>query len=217
VHIVDDDNFLQSKDDIYMANFNSPTFTEYAQAGLRLCNGRSEKCKGDDDKALGIVVTVTKDPAPPNWVYRVVVYGTRIEKLKLVEDGFITYADKAQQVVAHELGHAVNAYHHGERLGSEDNPDYDNKHGVRSGNVNCIMRYDNLKVYTCQDLPETEITVQGRRRKARVEPTGTIFCIGSAGTGYNAQDQCFGNCATGRGDCKHQIRVSGRDPKYPKR
>ncbi len=216
VHIVDKGNLLKTSAGIYMANFNSPTFTEYAQAGLRLCNGSSSNCSGDD-KALGIVLTTTKDPAPPNWVYRVVVYRKRIEKLKLVEDGFLTYADKAQQVVAHELGHAVNTYHHGERLGTEDNPDYNNIHGVRSGDVTCIMRYDNMQVQQCQNLAETEITVGGKRRKARVEPTGTIFCTDAAGTGYNANNQCFGNCAAGRGDCVHQFRVSGRDAGYPKR
>ncbi|MDX1479977.1 MAG: hypothetical protein R3301_19855, partial [Saprospiraceae bacterium] len=111
---------------------------------------------------------------------------------------------------AHEIGHAVNTYHHGEAK----NKDYDQAQGPRSGDVTCIMRYDNLKnVFQCMGLPEVVIG----RKKGRPEPVGTIFCTTSSGTGYNAGGQCFGDCAAGRGKCKEQFRVSGRSASYPKR
>jgi hypothetical protein len=215
VHIVGKDN-LYSNNNRYWSNFNSPTFREYQQAGLRLCDGSATSCSGDPD-VLGIAKTLTGSPAPPNWVKNVAVYKGRIEKMKLVKDGFLTYTDKSQQVVAHELGHAVNTYHHGEATGSAGNYNFDVVHGPRSGNVSCIMRYDNKDVFPCQNLQDTEITVGTKTRKAKVEPTGTIFCTNAAGTGYNANNQCFGDCATGRGNCVHQFRVSGRDPNYPTR
>jgi hypothetical protein len=214
-HIVAKDN-LHKKNSIYWSNFNSPTYGEYQQAGLRLCEGSNNNCPGSAT-VLGIANTLTRQPAPPNWVKNVAVYKKRLEDMKLVKDGFLTYTDKSQQVVAHELGHAVNTYHHGEATGTEGNYNYNVVQGPRSGNVTCIMRYDNKDVAPCQNLVETEITVGTKTKKAKVEPTGTIFCTAAAGTGYNTNNQCFGNCAAGRGNCVKQFRVSGRDPNYPKR
>jgi hypothetical protein len=215
VHIVGKANLLE-KNSVYWSNFNSPTYGEYQQAGLRLCEGSKSNCLGKAD-VLGVAMTLTEQPAPPNWVKNVAVYKGRIENMRLVEDGFLTYTDKSQQVVAHELGHAVNTYHHGEATGTAGNYNYNVAQGPRSGDVTCIMRYDNKEVLQCQNLVETEITVGGKKKKAHVEPTGTIFCTAAAGTGYNANNQCFGNCAAGRGNCIKQFRVSGRDPAYPKR
>jgi hypothetical protein len=219
VHEVGEDN-LYYKSYRYWSNFNSPTFPEYQQAGLKLCDGDASGCSGKAG-VLGIAKTMTDAPAPPNWVRHVAVYEKRINKKDLIEDGFLTYTDKSQQVVAHELGHAVNTYHHGEAGGTNNNPDYDVKHGPRSGAVECIMRYDNHSVKHCQNLRDSTITVtirgRERERTAKVEPTGSIFCNTDKGTGYNANDQCFGDCAANRGKCKEQLRVSGRDPDYPKR
>ncbi|HRZ42891.1 MAG TPA: hypothetical protein P5228_09345 [Bacteroidales bacterium] len=204
VHEVDQKNLLL-KNQVHYCNFNSPTFKTYRQAGLKIKTAQL-------DGLLGKAVTLTNEPAPPNWVYEVRINKNAIEQLEHVKFGFLTYEDKSQSVVAHELGHAINAPHHGEKTNNSN----DIKHGPRSGDVGCIMRYDNQTVLTCQNLAPTEIIYKGKTKKAFVEPVGTKFCTTSDGTGYNSNDSCFGDCAGGRGKCREKLRVSGRDNNYPK-
>ena len=166
-------------------NFNKETGHVVDQRGLYLRNG------GSHSSLLGIANTTTRQPAPPNWVINVTVYKRKVDKV--AEKLEINVADKLSAVTAHELGHACNTYHHGKS--PEGSPG--NKHGVCSGNVSCIMRYDNR----CQ----------------KPEAIGSILCTSAAGTGYNAGDANYGNAATGFGNCNAQHRVSGKDSNYPKR
>jgi len=61
--------------------------------------------------------------------------------------------------------------------------------------------------------------MNGGRRKDNVgtlfkeydpEPIGSILCETATGTGYNANNQQFGNAAENKGNCKGQFRVSGK-------
>ncbi len=113
-------------------------------------------------------------------------------KIKELEGRKIDPDEKERWVVAHELSHANNVYHHGEMEGKNPN----NIPGTRSGDVQCVMRYDNVGVPVPNFRPEA---------------IGSSLCSAAAGTGYNANGAHFGNCATTtggpRGDCFHQIRI----------
>ena len=71
---------------------------------------------------------------------------------------------------------------------------FDLIHGLRSGNVSCVMRYDNI----------------GTPLSREPEAIGSILCTSAAGTGYNANGQHFQDAATNRGNCKGQIRISAK-------
>lgn len=107
-------------------------------------------------------------------------------------------AAKTEATVAHELLHANNVCHHGD--GDQTKPDtYDQEGGLRSGDVSCVMRYDNLG---------TNIT------NGKLEAIGSFLCTLAAGTGYNANKQHFKDATNG--NCKGQIRITGvGDPPSP--
>ncbi|MBC7872499.1 MAG: hypothetical protein H7Y01_00810 [Ferruginibacter sp.] len=116
-------------------------------------------------------------PAPPNWNIAVKVDRAKIiaQCAKDPNDALVEET-KLQQVVAHELCHALNVYHHGEVSDG----------GLSSGDVECIMRYDNMG--------------------GRNEIPGTILCT-AVKSANNTKD---------RGKCAFQLRVSGRwDIKNP--
>ncbi|MGH2552099.1 MAG: hypothetical protein ACRDEB_00190, partial [Chitinophagaceae bacterium] len=173
-------------------NFNKTTHLNYEQRGLHLID------KGSHSSLLGIAYSSTGQPTVPNAEIEIRLYTTKIMALvdrvnKNVPDkDKLVYADKLAAVVAHELLHGNNVCHHG-----EGNPEVEKSqdliHGLRSGNVGCVMRYDNVGT-PLSKIPETP---------------GTDLCSSAAGTGYNAGGQRFQDAAPGRGDCKHQIRVSG--------
>jgi len=160
-------------------NFNNGTAHVTDQKGLLLLNVKiaaeglvgftpAEKKKVKDEEV----------PAPPNYNQYV---GVDLEKIRRIcansKKDALVIETKLPQVVAHELCHALNVYHHGEKM---------HEIGLTSGNLNCIMRYDN---YDRSD-----------------ETPGTLLCIGVDGA----------NAKNDRGRCAKQIRVSGRiDPKYP--
>ena len=135
--------------------------------------------------------------APPNWVQKVELYTDRITTFCTARG--LNVNEKLLQVTAHELGHACNVYHHGE--GNPDIPaTFNAVHGLRSGNISCIMRYDNVVI-------------------GQAETIGSIFCTSAAGTGTNANNQNFGdaNVRLCRGNCLGQFRVSGMNANYPRR
>ncbi len=173
-------------------NFNKTTHLNYEQRGLHLVD------KGTHSGLLGIAYSSTGQPTVPNAEIEIRLYTTKIKALvdrvnKGVDDkDKLVYADKLAAVVAHELLHGNNVCHHG-----EGNPEVEKSqdliHGLRSGNVDCVMRYDNV------GTPLSKIP----------EKPGTTTCASAAGTGYNAGGQRFQDAADKRGNCKGQIRVSG--------
>jgi hypothetical protein len=163
-----------------------------AQRGLWLVDA------GDHSTLMGRIITPDKEPSIPNNVVRVEIYPTKIQEVCNREN--LVFADKLAETVAHELFHANNVCHHG--LGDQTPNGFDFPNGLRSGVINCIMRYDN----------------RGRRvpGQAVPEPIPNALCNSPTGDGYNAPNGGgFGNAAPGRGNCIEQIRVSGRerDPK----
>jgi len=190
-----------------LVNFNHHTAHVDNQHGLYIRNATL------DAGFLGIAQPLTGNwPSPPNYNKYVHVDKTDItnwaKTKKINVDNSINY------VVAHELSHACNVYHHGEHPNGGQN--FDVVHGLRSGDVACIMRYNNVGKPLANPNPEL---------------IGTILCQAQAGTGFNAGGRNFGDAAqshrvnTGiplwrRGDCLHQLRIKwplSTKPDYPTR
>ena len=140
-------------------------------------------------------------PAPPNYNRDVVIFKTNNQEYARRMD--LPGAKEMNNVVAHELTHACNVYHHGDRDDPED------QHGLCSGDVKCYMRYDNF----CT-IPEGYNSP---------EPIGTELCTSPKGTGYNKNNQNYGDAdvspnmvdgqpAWTRGNCKGQIRIKAPLP-----
>ena len=166
-------------------NFNNGTAHVTAQKGLFFRNVNIKEVG-----IVGLTPSETKEegdeetPAPPNYNVYVGVDREKIRRIcDAVKTDALVFETKLPQIAAHELCHALNVYHHGEK-----------KHavGLTSGNVNCIMRYDNT------DRSD--------------ETPGKSLCTGVDGA----------NNKLDRGRCALQIRVSGRIDKkesrgYPRR
>jgi hypothetical protein len=119
------------------------------------------------------------------------------------------------EVAAHELGHAVGMYHHGEIALEEIDPPAgfappNAKPGKKiklahvsdqgSGHHACLMRY----------IPHGDVVADSNAQGGycAIAQTGakTLFCSSAAGTGPNANGRCQGNARVG--DCKRQLVVS---------
>ncbi len=163
---------------------------------------------------LGIAVPIGGSwPAPPNYNKEVDVDKADITRWAIAQG--IAAPASINWVVAHELSHACNTYHHGEHPRGGTN--FDRVHGLRSGDVACIMRYNN--VGTALPAPNNP------------EAIGTILCPAQAGTGFNAGGNNFrdsdqsnrvntGVPAWHRGDCLHQLRIKSplsNKPDFPTR
>jgi len=75
--------------------------------------------------------------------------------------------------------------------------------GSSSGDVGCVMRYDDARTYTPQGTPgERVLLVTGD------EPFGGGLCTTGEATGTNKTPGRFGPCADGRGNCAGQIVVN---------
>jgi hypothetical protein len=113
--------------------------------------------------------------------------------------------------IAHELGHCSNLQHHGQLPAHNHGPASDPTGGVTSGDVNCVMRYDNYRVIWCH------VTGAGHciHKIPRPENPGTTFCDSQDGNGCNASGSDYWNnpCAfsndasVDRGECKNRIKV----------
>ncbi len=202
VHQIKAENLLPElyKEDARAINFNinkgSPTHL-INQRALRLVDG------GDYSGLLGIACGASDCPppgtvAPPNWIYEIRIYSTAIARACSLRG--MNPKEKMAQVIAHELCHGINICHHG-----EGNPniegDFEKLHGLRSGDINCIMRYDNAG---------KKITLQGT-----AETIGSDLCSSPEGTGYNLPGNRpgFERARTGAGNCIHQIHVTGAGAK----
>lgn len=193
VHRINDKQFLKKGSLFTVINFNYSKSRENHnddQCGLQIKVGKPK------EGFTGWTTTTTGNPAPPNWV-KYILLKSKDEIKKTCEAKNLDFNRKLNQLVAHELAHGVNVYHHGEM---ENN----NKllmHGLRSGHLGCIMGYDNID-------------------KFKGEFIGNIFCNGVndtvTGKFFN---RIYGstNYANGRGTCISQFRISGLDKSFPKR
>jgi hypothetical protein len=205
-----------SKSGVWL-NFN---FTQaenvVKQYGLFLKDYLEEK-KGS--KLMGKAFNISQKekertrPSPPNWEFQIRIYSTAITTF--CADKKLNEAEKKKQVIAHELFHGCNVCHHGEAPGESTDFDLPRYGGLRSGDVNCVMRYDNM--------------TDGKKFPANApvlpEKTGDILCSSWAGTGYNKPDTNFvtekitqkgmGDAALNRGACDLQIRISMRGGQPP--
>ena len=197
-------------------NFNFTTSENVIeQWGLKLVNGKAFDREGNKQWGISQNINKLDRPSPPNWEYLSTVDIKSIENgIKELNDRIVVWnknnpklpqkielkpEDKIRQVVAHELLHGCNVCHHGEKIKDEsiDTPQFG---GLRSGNIDCVMRYDNLGAV--EEFPPDYFP----------EKIGTILCNNPVGTGYNTpvngMPQGRGNASNG--NCIHQIHVSAR-------
>lgn len=203
VHEVKAENILPDAvgDDARSINFNftkgSPTHI-VSQRALRLINAGTST-----DDLLGIACpdNACKYPgtvAPPNWIYEIRINKDAIfgkEKLKGYDPKL-----KLAQVVAHELCHGINICHHGDGDLNKET-DFDMINGVCSGDIDCVMRYDNSGTHNMGKNGDKVIP----------ETIGSKLCISPVGTGYNTTSKKpgYGDAAPGRGNCLNQMQITG--------
>jgi len=187
VHEISEQQYVDDKTRVINPNFHSATHI-VNQMGLRLLD------KGKHATLLGVAVMTTNQPAIPNQGIEIRIYSEKIAEVCRRKGILGQLAAKIAAVTAHELLHGNNVCHHGEQ-----NPEVENSfnliQGLRSGNVSCVMRYDNVGSVIRGFDPEA---------------IGSDLCSSPAGTGYNANGNTFGNAAANRGNCRGMIRVSGR-------
>lgn len=187
VHEINKDQYVDDKKRVVNQNSNPATHI-VDQMGLHLVD------KVSHSSLLGIAYSMTGHPAIPNREIEIRIYSGKIAEVCKKRGLAAKLAEKIEAVVAHELLHGNNVCHHGEQ-NPEVEKSFNLVHGLRSGNVDCVMRYDNVGDIVKGFDPEK---------------IGSGLCDSSAGTGYNAAGKVFGDAATGRGNCKGQIRVSGK-------
>jgi hypothetical protein len=187
VHEINENQY--GADNYRVVNFNNSRNTHVVdQRGLKLINA------GNHGTLLGIAESEAPLEATiPNFEKEIRVYRTRVDQVCQIRNIPDCNA-KLAAVVAHELLHGNNVCHHGEPRKNVEG-DYDRIHGLRSGNVSCVMRYDNVGTIL---------------RGFNPEAPGSSLCDSAAGTGYNANNQNYGNAAENRGNCKGQLRISGK-------
>ena len=197
-------------------NFNKGHANVVEQHGLVMLARYTSK-----DALLGMV---TKIGPPKN-----------VEEVKIFLRNMYHYTSRGRvrgltlnEVVAHELGHAVAIRHHGQTGTrketwyppgglSELSPLHNThtrpvmcgvrlpgevlfgeKHNQSSGNLTCFMRYKGHG-----DAFEQE---NGTIDCAGADPDQTIFCESKTGTAWNAGNRVAGDAT--KGDCKGQIQVN---------
>src|SRR6266851_2237411 len=198
-----------------VVNFN---YTEKShslhQKGIYLI----EEKKRTGDHNLGITRRIgavgDEDlPAPPNFIGSVTIFTSNIadfvgninKKAAQQKKNPLKLEDKIKQIVAHELSHACNVYHHGEPdplhpvayVNGIGVPDENNLHGIRSGETSCIMRYDNWNPpWDPAFFPET---IGNKLCKSEKDSTG--YNVNERKPGFGDADK-----VKKRGNCLHQIR-----------
>jgi hypothetical protein len=210
-------------------NMNARSGHDYDQYALYLLNGGLKK------GTLGMVYTKNNKPDIPaqiisvviNWeevqtAYRQLINTARPEMLKFIQ------ADYLAQTVAHELGHAVNIWHHGrdsthgpwvvndisdrnrifDRSGHLiTNRPYelsnigDSTETVEGGNISCMLNY-----YPYYSWGYTR-GADGANifNQEPLIPLGKTFCKSKSRTGFNARHLYFGDAA--KGNCLSQIKL----------
>ncbi len=170
IHFITEKQFWKKENRAITFNKTSHSL-ERPQKGLYLNDG------GSSSTLHGIAQSLTGCPAPPYWIKEVTVYKTSIGGAYKEPE----LTKKMSQVTAHELGHSINVYHHGERdLGN-----------LRSGDMACVMRYTKTK----EPIGSTFCTDLDGNPKNKT--------YGAAYTGTPA--------AYNRGKCKLQFRLTNLD------
>ncbi len=187
VHEINDKQYVDDGLRVVNKNYNTTTHI-VDQRGLRLVDRK------ESGSLLGIAESETGQPTVPNREIEIKVFSKKIAAA--CKDKKIDFASKMASVVAHELLHGNNVCHHGEQDPSVEKS-FNLEHGLRSGNVSCVMRYDNVGGFIPGYNPEA---------------IGSDLCSSPAGTGYNANGRAFMDAAAKRGNCRGQIRVSGKGP-----
>lgn len=203
---------------IRVVNFNfNPLSHVVDQMGLYLFDGKR------NGKYMGKAFSTDDNPGRPNDERGIAVYMDRIteivnsinkeiadenarrEKIKAGTGTLkpLDKPDKVATVVAHELCHGLNVCHHGE---GDEAKEYDlqTRDPLRSGDLSCVMRYDNHNKEGTGWYPGYH-----------PETPGNTLCTSPAGTGYNANNRANRDADPGRGNCTGQIRVSGVGPRPP--
>lgn len=89
---------------------------------------------------MGIARSNNGKPTIPNFENEISIYKDKI--IEVCKKFGLDEKKKIQAVVAHELLHANNVCHHGEGDESVEKS-HDLLHGLRSGDIYCVMHYDN--------------------------------------------------------------------------
>jgi len=209
VHIIQDENLVGGKFTREI-NFNRG----YGNPNVDTCIQHAIWLKiGDLKKGFGSCCPIKP---PPKWdpeTYQGVPGTPGTKTHVCINYSKCVLNKRLNQIVAHELGHAINLYHHGEggyhihsdRIKGIDYQYYD-QGTMTSGDPECVMRLDTADGW-CTNL--TGQHVQHRKYTAvggkRLDHAGSIFCETQKGTGIN-QDDTVTNDAT-VGNCKSHIKV----------
>jgi hypothetical protein len=142
-----------------------------------------------------------------------------------------------KSTIAHELGHAINIWHHGDGVdysiagdvlcrkkngtvanficATKDCFEAAVQHGMYSGNDQCIMRYNSTNFYETP-AGNCEWKAGGKLVKGRTfgyDAPGTIYCETGKGTGVNDTSKTpnkAGDASPGRGECTYKFCVNSR-------
>lgn len=213
-------------------NVNKKTAHDYDQYALYLLNG------GLGGGTLGVVYSRTNKPDVPAQVIGVVadwneiqaVYQLRVNEIR---PETLKYAlrEYLAQTVAHELGHAVNVWHHGRNLKEPDVLAEEHNRAlyrifdrngnlinirpweltfvgkgqgtVESGDISCMLNYYPYYRWGYA-LGADRVNIYNQEP---LLPLGKIFCTSKSGTGINATQLYFGEAANNRGNCLSQVKL----------
>ncbi len=200
------------------------------QFGLKLVDDGVYKPK---EGILGMAANTSwiknniESPAPPNWQFEIRIFTDKVKANQ--EERKLDYTKKLQQVVAHEMFHGCNVCHHGESpkgtgTGGSSAEEFNKPKpgGLRSGDIYCVMRYDNagkdrVEGYVPEDIGDRLCTsyegTNGRVTPEKPEPKGYNRPDTVKNSRGNIEDiimNGYGDAALNRGDCLHQIQVSAR-------